>query len=130
MADGRAPDPGDVVTVAALVLARASADPVLVQLGLWLGIPALTFGLAHVGCAWLRGRPHADVSYGVYIYAFPIQQAVTQIGLARGWSLAVCLAASLALTVLMATFSWFCVEKPGIAATRRWLNRRAGVEAD
>ena len=116
--------------VAAWVLARTSADPVLIQLGLWLGIPALTFCLAHWGSAWLRGRPHADVSYGVYIYAFPIQQAVTQISLARGWSLAVCLAASLALTVLMATCSWFCVEKPGIAATRRWLNRRARAEAD
>ena len=109
------------VGVAALVLARLSASPVLIQLGLWVGIPGLTFCLAHLGSQWLRGRPHADLSYGVYIYAFPIQQAITQISLARGWSLAVCLGLSLLLTVLMAAFSWFCVEKPGIAAARRWL---------
>ncbi len=112
------------VGVAALVLARFSASPVLIQLGLWVGIPGLTFCLAHLGSQWLRGRPHADLSYGVYIYAFPIQQAITQVCLARGWSLAVCLGLSLMLTLLMAAFSWFCVEKPGIAATRRWLAQR------
>ena len=113
-----------LVGAAALVLASRSASPVLVQLGLWVGIPGLTFCLAHLGSSWLRGRPHADLSYGVYIYAFPIQQAITQVSLARGWSLAVCLGLSLLLTVLMAAFSWFCVEKPGIAATRRWLAHR------
>ncbi|WP_313301993.1 hypothetical protein [Diaphorobacter sp.] len=73
--------------------------------------------------AWLR--PQADLSYGVYIYAFPIQQAVTQWSLANGWSLMACLSLSLVATVGMAAFSWFWVEKPALDWTRAVLNSHA-----
>ncbi|NNE83027.1 MAG: acyltransferase [Alphaproteobacteria bacterium] len=51
-----------------------------------------------------------DVSYGVYLYAFPVQQALVQLlpaGL-NGWCLAVW--ASL-ITLSLAAMSWFLVEK-------------------
>ena len=113
-----------VVGVAALVLARWSSSILWVQPLLWIGVSCATFYLAFFGVAWMKGRPHADISYGTYIYAFPIQQAVTEISLARGWSLAVCLALSLVITLVLATVSWFWVEKPAIAWTRAWLGRR------
>ncbi len=111
--------------VLALGLAHGCKDAVWIQLGLWLGVPFTTFFLAHLGAHALRGRPHADLSYGVYIYAFPVQQAITQISLARGWPLAVCIGLSLLVTLVLAAVSWFGVEKPCIAWTRRCLSRRA-----
>ena len=111
------------IGVLALLLAAWTSHPSLIQLGLWLGVPCCTFCAAHLGAGWLRGRPHTDLSYGVYIYAFPIQQALTQVCLAQGWSLGVCLVLSLAATVCMAAVSWFGVEKPAIEWTRRTLRR-------
>ncbi len=51
-----------------------------------------------------------DVSYGVYLYAFPVQQALIQLlpSTLNGWWLAVW--ASL-VTVFLAALSWFLVEK-------------------
>lgn len=55
----------------------------------------------------IKGR--FDFSYGIYIYAFPIQQIVineTNLGFVAS------MAMSLILTTIMASLSWFCVEKP------------------
>ncbi|MBQ1763654.1 MAG: acyltransferase, partial [Aquincola sp.] len=63
-----------------------------------------------------------DYSYGVYIYAFPVQQAVTalqpQIGLGTH------IAVSTLFTLVLAVLSWHAVEKPALAAARRWRSRR------
>ena len=96
-----------------------------------------TFYLAHVGLSASKtsthhiGRARVDLSYGIYIYAFPVQQAVTALCLARGWSLAVCLLLSLTvvlvLVLVLAALSWFSVEQPAMRAAQRWLRRRNGV---
>ena len=51
-----------------------------------------------------------DISYGVYLYAFPVQQALVQLlpTSLNGWWLAVW--ASI-VTVMLATVSWFLVER-------------------
>jgi len=56
-----------------------------------------------------------DISYGTYLYHYPIQQALVAYGiaLASPWLF---LAASLALTVPVAAASWFLIEKPAL----RW----------
>lgn len=64
-----------------------------------------------------RGR--VDVSYGVYIYAFPLQQAVTEWSLRHNQPLAVCVGVSLVLVLVLAGASWFGVERPCI----RWGQR-------
>lgn len=62
-------------------------------------------------------EPTADLSYGVYLYGWPLQQAlVTLLPAAGAFSL---LPPSLILTALVAALSWFCVEKPALALKRR-----------
>ncbi len=58
-----------------------------------------------------RLRLRTDVSYGVYIYAFPTQQMLTICGLA--WlNPVVFFALSVVATLPLALLSWFLVEKP------------------
>lgn len=68
--------------------------------------------------AGLRGRMFTaarripDVSYGIYIYAFPIQQLLAQ--LFPHWSPLTNSSVGLALTIVPATLSWYLVEKPAL----------------
>jgi peptidoglycan/LPS O-acetylase OafA/YrhL len=75
---------------------------------------------------WLRGN---DVSYGVYLWAFPVQQLVVS-----AWTGASPLAISavaLPLTALVALGSWLLVEKPALGLKSRLARRmRAGRAND
>ena len=117
----------------ALCGALYAESALLRQVAVWVLMVCGTFYLAHVGLSTSKasahriGRARVDVSYGVYIYAFPVQQAVTALCLARGWSLAVCLLLSLAAVLVLAALSWFAVEQPAMRAAQRWLRRRNAV---
>ena len=64
-----------------------------------------------------------DYSYGVYLYAAPIQQTVAWgFGPANNW--AVNVAVALPATVLFALFSWHAVEKPFLKVKRFVLRER------
>ena len=52
-----------------------------------------------------------DMSYGVYIVAFPVQQLGVQWGREHGWSMGTYLSVSLLATFALAFFSWHLVEK-------------------
>lgn len=61
-----------------------------------------------------RGR---DISYGVYIYAFPCEQlAVRALPPHDRLSYAAYYAAALAATVTLASLSWIAIEKPALKA--------------
>ena len=64
-----------------------------------------------------RWRFTQDLSYGTYVYAFPLQQALVCVGLG---TLAVPLfaALSIAVTLPVAAASWFLVEKPALRLKR------------
>lgn len=53
----------------------------------------------------------ADVSYGLYIYAFPVQQMVALAGWNR-FGFVPYVLICVAITLVLATASWFLVEKP------------------
>lgn len=53
-----------------------------------------------------------DLSYGVYIFAFPIQQLVAHGGRAAQWTFGTYLGVSVVLTMALAYLSWHWVEKP------------------
>ena len=52
-----------------------------------------------------------DISYGLYIYAFPVQQLVVAAGRKYDWSFGVHLVISLVFTTLLAWISWHLLEK-------------------
>ena len=64
-----------------------------------------------------------DLSYGVYIYAFPMQQLLVICGLAF-LNPGVFAAIAAIVTLPLAALSWFLVEKPAISLKSR-LNRRS-----
>jgi peptidoglycan/LPS O-acetylase OafA/YrhL len=86
-------------------------------------LPAWTLGsaLLLLTPAWILGLPilvvwlgsrrsirlPADLSYGLYIYAFPVQQVLASHGLLWFWT-------SLAATLPFAAASWFLVERPAL----------------
>jgi peptidoglycan/LPS O-acetylase OafA/YrhL len=57
---------------------------------------------------WLR--PPLDISYGIYLFAFPIQQLIASYGLSFRPSLALSLAVTTALAILSAVF----IEQPAL----------------
>jgi peptidoglycan/LPS O-acetylase OafA/YrhL len=58
-----------------------------------------------------------DLSYGVYIYACPVQQAVVQ--LVPHWSLADQIFAATVIVMPLALASWVMVERPALALRRK-----------
>ena len=86
-----------------------------------LALPYLVLFLAHVpGGAIRRFNRFGDYSYGVYIYGFPVQQAV--VALVPGIGAGALLALSAPLTLALAVASWHLVEKRALAwKDRPWL---------
>ncbi len=68
---------------------------------------------------WTRSAP--DYSYGVYIYAFPIQQAL--IAMWPGMTPLANFTLGFALTLAAAALSWHFVEKPALSLKRRFSAR-------
>lgn len=67
-------------------------------------------------------EPKTDISYGAYLYGWPVQQAMHAL-FPRLGALAL-LAPSLVITVLVAVASWRFVEKPALNVKRRILDAR------
>ncbi|MCM3922710.1 acyltransferase [Frankia sp. AiPs1] len=79
--------------------------------------------------AWLAVRlplhrvgSRRDLSYGLYIYGFPIQQLATVYGLHRLGAVAY-LPLTTVVTVLLAAASWTAVEAPALRQKNRWSRR-------
>jgi peptidoglycan/LPS O-acetylase OafA/YrhL len=85
--------------------------PVIVYVCLWLGIVLPLQKVGH----------RNDISYGVYIYAYPVQQ----LAVAAGWNrhgVGVYILLSVLLTLPLAAASWFAVERPALRL-KKWLRR-------
>ncbi|WP_430913549.1 acyltransferase family protein [Methylobacterium sp. sgz302541] len=66
--------------------------------------------------------PAADLSYGIYLYGWPIQQSLHALWPAASpWAL---LPPALALTLLVAAASWYGIERPALRLKARALGRR------
>jgi peptidoglycan/LPS O-acetylase OafA/YrhL len=63
-----------------------------------------------------------DLSYGVYIYAFPIQQLLAMSGLV-GLNPFAFFVVSVAATLPLAALSWFLIEKPALSLKSRLKGR-------
>ena len=60
-----------------------------------------------------------DYSYGIYIYAFPVQQALASIDPMMPWALAFSL--TIIVTTIFAAVSWHLIEKPALSFKPRTL---------
>ena len=68
-------------------------------------------------------NPRADLSYGTYLYGWPIQQSLHQL-----WPASTALSLlgpAIALTLAAAAASWFLVEKPALGLKARLVGRPA-----
>jgi peptidoglycan/LPS O-acetylase OafA/YrhL len=66
-------------------------------------------------CLPLRGFDRCvDVSYGLYIYAFPVQQLLAMYGLTK-YGFTPYFLCALAIALALAAVSWFTIEKPSLS---------------
>ena len=91
-------------------------------------LPYLMLCLAYLPAgAILAFNRLGDYSYGTYIYAFPVQQAI--MALHPGLGVAALFASSLAATLVIAVASWHLVEQPALGLARRRTPRPVTVAA-
>ncbi|MBS7777086.1 acyltransferase [Acidovorax sp. CCYZU-2555] len=77
-------------------------------------LPYIIFYLASVDIPWLDNiTRHGDFSYGIYIYAFPIQQLLVH-WFNNSISVSMLFIGSLAITLPIAVLSWKFVEEPAL----------------
>jgi len=76
-----------------------------------LMLPYVVLYLAYVPSGWIRGFNRlGDYSYGMYIYAFPVQQAIAATFIGVGSTTMTAIAWP--VTLILAMLSWYLVEKP------------------
>lgn len=109
---------------AATACVIATFTPVFVEAMATAGAYAIIYFAYHAPASFRALTARGDISYGVYVYAFPIQQLLVPISLAAGISgmTAPWLAnAALALpaAILAGVLSWLFVEKPFLTLGQR-----------
>ena len=115
-----------LVAVSVVIVLASSLLPNYRLIG---GIP-LTYAIIVSGALIhnKRLRLRTDLSYGVYIYAFPIQQLLVIWGLGSMNPVVFAVIAAFA-TVPLAALSWFLVEKPSLSLKSR-LKRRSNAPVE
>ncbi|MFA9275950.1 MAG: acyltransferase family protein [Candidatus Aquirickettsiella gammari] len=84
----------------------------------YLTLPYVLFYLAYVPAGKIRAFNRlGDYSYGVYLYAFPLQQAL--IAGFSGWTVSMLGFSAGVLTLMCAICSWHWVEQPVLALRSR-----------
>lgn len=115
------------LALALALLAACSVDarffaPAFVSAGAYL-----VMCLAYLPGGWLRRYNRlGDYSYGLYIYAFPVQQLV--VGASPGIGVAALFVVSAAGTLLLAVLSWHLVESPVLRGASVFRRRRDAMQ--
>lgn len=111
------------LTSAALVVALASA-------GAFPGLASVpaAYVLMSLGIRLPLSRigSRNDISYGLYIYAFPVQQVLACVFTGSALPLWAFLAMSLGATLPLAWASWLIIERPALRAKRLFARRWRG----
>lgn len=109
-----------VVSVAAITLAQ---NYVALRPCFYIAALLIPYCSAYIGLTNFKPLPffsRGDYSYGIYIYGFPIQQAITfYFPDSRIWWFN--LALSLPLTIFFAVLSWHFIEKPVLGLRKKFI---------
>jgi peptidoglycan/LPS O-acetylase OafA/YrhL len=98
------------------------SDPVIRKALLMLALPPVTLVICLMRLPFLfRYNRIDDISYGVYLYAFPLQQMVC--ALVGDWPVLQQIFLSVILVIPLAILSWRFVERPFIRMSER-INRQ------
>jgi peptidoglycan/LPS O-acetylase OafA/YrhL len=104
----------------ALSAAIISAPLIISHIFIYLVPLPVAYLTAYIGLLQPKKLPivfTGDYSYGIYLYAFPIQQAVYQlVPSSTSWYINFLLA--LAAVSVFAAFSWHCIERPALKLKR------------
>jgi peptidoglycan/LPS O-acetylase OafA/YrhL len=97
-----------VISVGTCAIA-AAGHPMIAS---WFALPycVIAFGCISTPVINRFGR-FGDLSYGIYIYAFPVQQLIIWLNQGK-YSLPVCMVLSMICSVFFAFISWHLIEKP------------------
>lgn len=106
------------IAIGSLVVAVASIA-FIPHWGGQISSPFLAYGLLFLSTVIPQPRWVAknDISYGFYIYAWPIQQLTVLFGGDR-WGMPVYILITIVGTVVLAAMSWFLVERPCMRRVR------------
>jgi peptidoglycan/LPS O-acetylase OafA/YrhL len=98
----------------------------------FLVAPFLSYGVIFIGLLPLklpRSIHRLDISYGIYLYGFPIQQTlIAKFAVLHG-SGPLLFAASLPLAIVFALLSWLWIKKPFLRLKRHFVVPAAGPAA-
>ncbi|MGM9833439.1 MAG: acyltransferase family protein [Candidatus Limisoma sp.] len=115
-----------LLAVAVVLFMLRSTSAVLLELAPFS--LAVIIGAVGMKCKWLNrlGR-HNNITFGMYLYHFPVIQVVGMCGL-QHVSLALSMVVVFAVTIAISLLSWFLLEKPIIEHKRLFEPlRRAAV---
>lgn len=115
-----------LLAVAVVLAVVAGVDPLGTLAYLTLAPPAVAYLVLLLGARPELRRVGArrDLSYGLYVYAWPVQVLLVVAG-AQAWPVAVYGLVALALALLLAWASWTWVEEPALRL-KAWTPRPAG----
>jgi len=113
-----------LLAVVALLAGMVVWQMVMPLLGVLVALPPLVVIVGEHSAPVLRrfGR-FGDLSYGTYIYAFPVQQTLIWKFGASGSFVGYVLATTV-ITLICAWLSWHLVERPALSLKRRLRSRR------
>lgn len=115
-----------VALVLILLVSCLNMSYLSMQIALYFVMPYVVFSLAFApvpAFGWLDKK--AEISYGLYLYGFFIQQLVVYLANRFGWTLGFMPAfvISCILTTIAAYLSYYLVEKPMLAVSKKLLKR-------
>jgi len=107
-------------TLIVVTLLLCAFDKSLFFVAYSISLPYIVFFIAYVPSGRIRRfNKIGDYSYGIYIYAFPVQQSVA--ALIPGISVVNMVLLSFIITCLLSLVSWHFVEKPALAMKDKYL---------
>lgn len=103
-----------LAVVAAVILFVCSFNKVIFFFSYMIFLPYLVLYLAYVPKGFIRHfNKLGDYSYGMYVYAMPVQQAL--VALVPSIGIAALSIQAFIITLIFSLFSWYYVEKPALA---------------